>query len=91
LPFHWMVELEMKFEPTTLRVNAGPPCWELFGDIAAIEGTGFGGPVEVLPGPPLLPPPQPSKLIVPRRTSTGVARDLCRAAILRILFLSAAC
>lgn len=26
LPFHCTFESEMKFEPTTLRVNDGPPC-----------------------------------------------------------------
>ncbi len=34
----------MKFEPTTLKVNDGPPCRLLFGDIASIAGGGFGAP-----------------------------------------------
>jgi hypothetical protein len=54
LLFHCTLEPEMKFEPTTLRVKAGPPCSLLLGDKAAMAGTGLGGgPVE-LP----LPPPQ---------------------------------
>jgi hypothetical protein len=43
LPFHCTLESEMKFEPTTLAVNDGPPCWLLFGDIASIAAAGFGG------------------------------------------------
>jgi len=70
-PFHCMVESEMKFEPTTLKVNDGPPCWLLFGDIASIAGAGFGGPMEPPPPPPPL-PPQPSRLIAPERTRTRV-------------------
>lgn len=71
LPFHCTLEPEMKFEPTTLRVKAGPPCWLLFGDKAATAGPGLGG------GPVELPPPQPNRLMAPRRTRRGVTIELC--------------
>ena|SRR6516164_2837654 len=41
-PFHWMVEFVVKFEPTTLKVNPGPPCVLLLGDIALTAGVGPG-------------------------------------------------
>src|SRR5215470_12254939 len=40
-PFHCTTELEMKFEPITLKVNPGPPCLLLCGDVVVIEGTGL--------------------------------------------------
>jgi len=66
--FPKFVEVEMKFDPTTLRVKSEPPCLALFGDIAAIVGSGFGELVETPPLPP--PPPQLIKPIVPRRART---------------------
>jgi hypothetical protein len=37
-----MAEFVVKFEPTTLNVNSGPPCVLLLGDIAVTEGVGPG-------------------------------------------------
>jgi hypothetical protein len=54
LPAHCTVVPERKFEPTTLKVKAAPPCSLLFGDIAWMVG-GFGG-----GGTTLEPPPHPS-------------------------------
>ena len=74
LPFHCTLEPEMKFEPITLRVKAGPPCWLLFGDKAATAGPGLGG------GPVELPPPHPNRLMAPmapKRTRRGVTSALC--------------
>jgi hypothetical protein len=51
LPFHCTVAPERKFEPATLRVKTGPPCWLLFGDIAWMIG-GFGGGLVAPPLPP---------------------------------------
>jgi len=36
LPFHCTIEPEVKFDPTTLNVNAPPPCKLLLGDSALI-------------------------------------------------------
>src|SRR4051812_8400841 len=62
--FHSTVELAMKSEPTTLRVNAGSPGLALFGEIVVMVGTGFGvgggtlgGAVADVPEPP----PQPAR------------------------------
>src|SRR5215469_2541864 len=40
VPFQWTTEFVVKFEPTTLNVNAGPPCVLLLGDIAVTAGVG---------------------------------------------------
>ena len=40
--FKRTVAPEVKFEPTTLSVKAGPPCALLFGERALITGTGPG-------------------------------------------------
>ncbi len=40
-PFQRTTELEMKFVPVTVRVNAAPPAVTLDGEIAAMEGTGL--------------------------------------------------
>jgi len=55
LPFHSTVEDEMKFEPETVTVKAGPPAVPLFGVKEMSDGAGFGGMEE----PPPEPPPQP--------------------------------
>jgi hypothetical protein len=62
--FQCTLELEMKLEPTMLRVKSGPPCLLLFGDNASTVGTGLswgGGVVELE-----LPPPQPNRPTVLR-------------------------
>src|SRR5260370_40338794 len=55
LPFHCSAAPDTKFEPFTVRVKAGPPRVELFGEIAAIVGTGLssggGGAELALPQP----------------------------------------
>jgi hypothetical protein len=50
-PFQSTVELVVKFEPTTLNVNADPPCVLLLGEIAETAGGGPGitGGVDPLP------------------------------------------
>ena len=40
-PFHRTVEPEMKLEPDTVRVKAGPPAFAEVGLIPEIDGTGF--------------------------------------------------
>jgi len=37
------VDVELKFEPTTLKVKPVPPWSLLFGDIASMVGSEFGG------------------------------------------------
>ena len=56
LPFHSTVEEEMKFDPETVKVKAGPPAVPLFGVKEMSDGAGFGGMEE----PPPEPPPQPA-------------------------------
>jgi hypothetical protein len=41
LPFQFTFELEMKFDPLAVSVNAPPPAVELKGEIADNTGTGF--------------------------------------------------
>ena len=69
--FHSTFDVDRKFDPTTLNVKDGPPCWLLFGDKASILGTGLerGGFAD--PTSPL--PPQPARQMA-AKSSTEVAR-----------------
>ena len=84
LPFHSTVEDEMKFEPETVRVNAGPPAVVLFGASAATDGAEFGG-VELPPEPEPEPPPHPANTATHAtaisKTDTAAKRvlDVCAA------------
>ena len=40
-PFHWTTELEIKFVPFTLSVNAGPPAAAFGGEIPVMVGIGL--------------------------------------------------
>jgi hypothetical protein len=71
LPFHRTADEDRKFEPTTLRVSAGPDCSLPLGEMAAIAGTGLGVPTFV---GLLVEPPQPSRLAVAKMVKeTGSA------------------
>jgi hypothetical protein len=41
LPFHWIVDVETKFEPVTVRVKPDVPATTAFGVTDAIAGTGL--------------------------------------------------
>ena len=56
----------MKFEPTTLNVNSGPPCVLLLGDIAVMAGVGPGVGPGVTGGADVPPPHAVSTLKDPR-------------------------
>jgi len=43
LPFQFTIELLIKFDPFTIKLNAGPPEVMLVGEIEANVGMGFGG------------------------------------------------
>jgi hypothetical protein len=73
LPFHSTVEEEMKFEPVTVTVNAGPPAIVLFGARELTDGAGFGG-VDEPPEPPPQPVIEPMQAIATRRSGSVVAR-----------------
>ena len=74
VPFHWIVELETKFEPFAVIVKAWPPRVTVLGEIAVKEGVGFSG--IVVEGPPLHP--------AFTNISTAVAKTLTRSRILTI-------
>ena len=51
-PFHCTVEVEIRLEPFTVKVNEGPPRTAVVGSMVVITGTGFGGgPVDPDPLP----------------------------------------
>jgi hypothetical protein len=58
VPFQFTTEPEMKFEPTTLKVNSALPESLLLGEIATRLGAAFCG-----GGGPELPPPHPTFVI----------------------------
>jgi hypothetical protein len=59
------VEFVVKFEPTTLNANGGPPCLLLLGDIAVTAGMGPG-----LTGGADIPPPHAVSRLKDPRTAT---------------------
>jgi len=59
------VEFELKFEPTTLKVNDDPPCVLLLGDIAVTAGMGPG-----FTGGADVPPPHAVSRLKDPRTAT---------------------
>jgi hypothetical protein len=69
VPFHSTVEPSIKLEPTTLTVMSEAPSALLFGEMAAMVGTGFrrGGLVVVVE---LLPPQFIKPLVLTRTTSS---------------------
>ena len=69
-PFQCTVEFVVKFEPTTLSMNGGPPCLLLLGDIPLTTGAGPGGGGGADAPPP--PPHAVSRLKYPR---TATCRD----------------
>src|ERR1700733_8547734 len=65
LTCHSTAEFAVKFEPTTLNVNSGPPCVLLLGDTELTAGVGLGW-----TGGPEFPPPHAVSTLKDPRTAT---------------------
>ena len=74
LPFHCTAAPDTKFDPFTVRVNAGPPRVAALGDRAVIVGVGLGTTPELLLP---LPPPHAVDTDQGRRQNFEAGSMLC--------------